>query len=268
MLLAITGRTRAERTAAEAVAVARRRADNEWPHDWTEHRSYSDYVTVLRSMEAEVDGPDWAPVVHVWPRLRPTGDYWLNLASEALDAAAGRVDEDAGDDFTFRRGTIETDPATYGAKLTWTPKPNLERAFGDDEDVPGPMVALVLDGRTYYLDAWAQGTAADVAAWWPDRDRLDMAARYQRSLATLAADLGTDEDTAVRVAELAVPNRDWVNGVDVERNEDVRILSAQQELAVIGRSKTAALRARNGCVECGAEPGQPCVVENCQGEWR
>jgi hypothetical protein len=267
MMLALDGQTRAMRIVDRVMQVANERADNERPDDWSQRQTYCDFVYMLRSIEAYTDGPEWAPTVEVRARMRPDGGYWTGTPAAILDKAAGLVDLEAGDDFTFRNGQIESVDGEYRATLTWTSKPNLQRLFDDDD--PGPMVAITFGGRTYHLDAWTQGSAADVASWYPDRHGR-FAAQYGRALLRLAEDLGTDTLTAQRIADVAVPDRNFVTGVDVERNEHVQILSAEQEAAIttIGSRPVRPGRGvRYTCTGCGAGFDEDCLVQGCQGSW-
>lgn len=256
---------RARLIADRAVQVARDRAANEWPGDWTSRSNYDDFVYMLRSMEATVDGPLWQPTVELAPRMRRDGGCWAYTAYEILESAAGRVDAEAGDQHTFDHGHFDTDGEdNYAVRLAWDHKPNLDRVYTADWDTP-PMVSLTLDGQVHVLDAIDQDTAAEVAYRYPARHLAWPGQRYARALLRLADSLGTDTVTAQRVAEIAAPERE--RSVDAERNPALRILSVDEE-------KHARLtRPGNGhgpllsCPECGAAAGEMCRVPGCSGTW-
>lgn len=113
----ISAAERAARIADMVGQVARERADNQHPDDWTYRQSFDDYVYTIRSVEARLEGPRHARVVVVWPRIHPHDGYWTNIASEVLDSAADRVDTELGDDFTLSRYQIVGEEDDYEARL-------------------------------------------------------------------------------------------------------------------------------------------------------
>lgn len=223
MLLALSGRDRAARIAALVPRLARERADLEQPGDWTNLQSYHNFVASWRSVEAWTEGPEWDRVVVVCPRIRPDGGYWSNIAAEVLDRAADQVDAEAGDEPP--PGCIEQEEGSYTARLVCERKPNLERAFGEVWQ-HAPMVAIDVDGRTHCLSGDLQHTAVTVANRYPFRHGVS-ARIYGHDLLLLARVLDVDTGTAQRVADLVAPDR---CGVYLERNDRLRILSAEQEL--------------------------------------
>lgn len=111
-------RERAERIAELVAVVAKERLDNLHPSDWVSYESYGDYRTTLASVEARVDEVDGGVAVVVWPRMRPDGGYWTNIASEVVDSAADRQDTEAGaDGFTHQYGHIEQAHGSHEARL-------------------------------------------------------------------------------------------------------------------------------------------------------
>lgn len=263
MMLAMRAADRAERVAAVAMRVARERADREDPSDWTTGESYGDFVAVLRSMQAWTEGPEWDPVVVVRSRLRPTEEFWGYLAAEVLDVASGLVDVEVGEADTVPVGRIEQGASPYEARLVMPCKANLDRVYAEDGMGFAPMVAVVLEGRAYFLNWGLQDVATVAAKLYPYRHGL-CGPEYARNLLVLADGLGVDTVTAQRVADLVVPDR---RGVDAELNTALRILSAEQELEIVASRLTYG-GAPGPCGECGAAPGQPCREYGCQGQGR
>lgn len=229
MMLAYDGDDRAELIARMAPVVARERADHAAADDWASAQARDDFVTMLRSMEAWTEGPAWDRVVTVRPRMCPADGYWTGVAAEVLDAASGRVDDEAGDSFTFEHGRIEDDPSSaYGARLVCARKANLERVFHPMWGGYDPMVAVTLDEITYYLNWSAQRLAVTVANRYAYRHSFSRRV-FGHNLLMLAEHLGVDTVTAVRLAWIVAPDH---CGVDLERNQALRILSDGEERAV------------------------------------
>ena len=254
MMLPLRADERAARIVALVPILAAERADNEHPADWASARSYGDYVTVLRSMEAWTDGNKWNPIVVAAPRLRPAGDHWTNLSSEVLDAAADRVDTETGDTTAYLRGRMETGATPHETRLVVDHKPNLERVYDDGGLCLAPMVVVYLDGQAYFLDWSLQAAVSTLAALYPHRHGYS-GSTYAFQLLWAADQLGVDTVTAQRIAHLVVPDR---KSVDAERNTALRILSAEEELEVL-----ATRVGGDPCGECGARPGQPCRQYGC-----
>lgn len=108
---------RAARIADMVVQLAKERADNEHPNDWTQQRSFDDYVTTIRSVEAWTEGPRHARVVVACPRMHPHLGHWTNVASELIDAASDRVDTAAGVDPNVEHWQIVQPDGDYEARL-------------------------------------------------------------------------------------------------------------------------------------------------------
>lgn len=241
MLLKRDGADRAELIARTVPVVARERAEHAAVDDWASAQTRDDFVLMLRSMEAWTDGPEWDRVVVARPRLTRTDSGWTYVASEVLDAAADRVDNQLGDSYTFEHGRIEPDPGSeYGARLVCERKPNLKRAFHRLWHGYDPMVAVDLDGVTYHLNWSQQRLAVTVANRYAYRH--DISAKvFGHTLLMLARSMRIDTVTAVRLSWLVAPNH---CGVYLEQNTALRILSEDEEEAV-----TAERRATYGVLE-------------------
>lgn len=226
MLLRYDGADRAAAIANMVRVVARERAEHAAGGDWALARTRDDFVAMLRSVEAWTEGPEWDRVVVACPRLRPDLGHWTYVAGEVLDAAAGRIDEQAGDTYTFDHGRIEADPDNeYMARLVCDRKPNLKRAFHPIWYGNDPMVAVDLDGVTYYLNWSRQRLAVYIANRYPWRHDLSRKV-FGHNLLLLAKGMRIDTVTAVRLSWLVAPNH---CGVDLERNTALRILSEDEE---------------------------------------
>lgn len=108
---------RAARIADMVVQLAKERADNEDPNDWTLRQSFDDYVTTVASVEAWTEGPRHARIVVACPRMHPHAGHWTNIAAELLDAACDRVDTEAGVDRDVEHSRIDQDPDAYEVRL-------------------------------------------------------------------------------------------------------------------------------------------------------
>jgi hypothetical protein len=228
MLLKLDGADRAERIAEMVRVVAQERADWATMDDWADADVRAEFVAMLRSMQAWTTGPEWDRVVEVRPRLRPDGDYWTGTAAAVLDTAAGRVDDELGDTYTFDHGRIEDIPGSHGARLVCERKPNLQRAFYDLWRGYAPMVAVDLDGVTYHLNWSQQRLAVTVANRYAYRHDFSRKV-FGYNLLLLARVLDVDTVTAVRLSWLVAPDH---CGVYLERNTALRIVDAEEELAV------------------------------------
>lgn len=137
MTTQMTAVDRAQLIADRAEQVARIRATTEHPWDWTSGQSYTDYVTMVSSIEAWVEGPRWDPVVVVCPRMHPHGGYWSGTSAAVLDTAVGQVDTEIGDYLAFRLGCIEQDGDSYEARLRVTWPAGTDPGCGDCDAEPG-----------------------------------------------------------------------------------------------------------------------------------
>lgn len=261
-MLAYGGRDRANEVAYMVPVVARERAAQDLPEDWARPHLHDEYVATLNSMQGWVEGPEWDEVVVAGPRMRPDGGHFAHLASEVLDKAAAAVDDAAGPGYTWLPGRIDEGKSGYEARLSWEHKPNLRRMYEPEWLSDAPMVSVEVGGRLFFLDADLQDLAVTVAHCYPHRWRAHSERVYAASLLELARTLRTDTVTARRVAEVVVPDRKFV---EHERNEALTILSADEELAIVTGHGPVWRMER--CPECGAQPGETCLVSNCQGSW-
>lgn len=257
MLLAYDGDDRATVIANLVPALARERADRECPGDWTSGESFSDYQATLRSMEAWTEGPEWNRVVVARPRLAPTSGAYSHLAAEIVDVACDRVDTDG---YTFRHGMIV--PEGHEARVVWTHKPNLDRLQWHSAFDISPMIAFRYEGRVFTLGGEGQNIPAYVANRYPYRHGVGRK-MYGHDVLLFARMLDVAVEDARRIADILVPDR---CGLYLERNPAIRILSAAEECAV-RRGDHNPFDARGNCGECGAHAGEPCRVQNCQGDW-
>lgn len=259
-MLALDGDDRAARIAAMVPVVARQRADNEHPEDWTNHQSWQDYTATMRSIEAWTDGPEWNRVVVARPRIAPTGDYWTHMAADILDVATDRVDNEAGDHYTFEHGEIE--PAVGGgheARLTWRHKPNLHRLHHRGWcAVNYPMVTFVFEGRRFFLNRTDQHMPVYVANRHSFRHGTGGAC-YSLYLLSLARLLRVDTETVRRISEVLVPDR---CGFYHERNPAIRILSETEQWAVEA-GRWYDIDGRLACGDCKAHAGEDCRRDDC-----
>jgi len=234
-LFALDSRSLAAMVAQYAAEVIRDRvaAEEADPDGWADARSHRQFVDMIASTRIRVAGPPWNRSVIAEPGIVPDGDYWTGTAAEIVDQAADRVHTYLIESWrtpsrpwavALPDGEI-TGHGGHGARLSWQHKPNAERAFYRWPYGQAPMVAVVFEGREYFLGHHTQKLAVTVAN--RDGDRHTFSARvHAQSVRLLARSLGTDTYTARRVAVVVVPDR---CGVALERNQALRILSAAEE---------------------------------------
>jgi len=224
----------AARTMLAAPGVVRRRVELEDADvdGWGDHDAHRRFIDQMASIHIRVEGDPWNRSVVAEPGIT-FGNYWKGTAAEILDRAydevvtglAGRWQAPVRP-WEFRLPTAQIENhGSHGARLTWQTKPNIERAHWKLWQGRAPMVAVVVDGRTHYLGWDAQNLAVTVANRYSDRH--DYSHRvYAQALRLLAGQLGVDPETAQRITNVVVPDR---CGIDYDRNEALRILSAAEE---------------------------------------
>ena len=241
-MLALSHAVLAGRTMLAAPGVRRRRVDLEDADvdGWADHDAHRRFINQMASITVRVTGPCWNRSVIAEPHIT-FGNYWRGTAAEILDQAYDRVVTHLAErwrkplrPWEFRLPTAQIENyGSHGARLSWQPKRNFERAFWTTGQGRAPMVKVAVGGRMYYLDGDAQSTAVTVANRYQARHGYSRRV-YAEHLLRLARMLDVDPETAQQITNVVVPDH---CGINYERNEALHILSASEEAYRLAESR-------------------------------